>query len=321
MHPSGKSVGYANAARFRTGKTTVARLYAKFLHEMELLDSDEFCETSGMMMAASGASGAENALKTLSDGGVLFIDEAYQLTTDYVGGTGRQALDVVLTAIENLMGKVVVIFVGYHDEMELFHEHNPGLTGRIPYNMGFDDFDDGELWSILCDNIDKRYKGKMVVEGGLDGLYMRIVVRRLSQTRGSRGFSNARAVENILAVISQRQARRLLQQKRSGNGRLDCFLLSKEDLIGPDPLTASLECPAWTELQRMVGLEEVKKCVQHLIGMMGVNYRRELEDRKPMQLSLNQVFIGAPGTGKTTVAKLYGQILSRLGYLSRGDGK
>ncbi|KAI1207185.1 P-loop containing nucleoside triphosphate hydrolase protein [Annulohypoxylon truncatum] len=303
-----------------TGKTTIARLYANFLHSLGILGSNHVQEMSGIKVTTKGAVGIQQELDTLliMGGGVLFVDEAYQLTAPYVDGVGRPALDIILSAMENNIGKLVVIFVGYKDEMVSFFEHNPGLSSRIPYTMNFTDFSDGELWKILCDNITKQYGGRMQIEGGMDGLYMRIAIRRLAQVRGSRSFGNARAVENLLARISQRQAQRLTKEKRY-NRKQNYLLFKKEDLIGPDPATAAHNSEAWAQLHKLIGLDQVKECVKSMIGMMRLNYRRELRERPPLKFSLNQLFVGNPGTGKTTAARLYGRILADLGYLSHGD--
>ncbi|RTE83779.1 hypothetical protein BHE90_001583 [Fusarium euwallaceae] len=305
-----------------TGKTTIARLYARFLNELDILDSDEFEETSGIKVATEGPQAIRQQIEEMieeSGGGVLFVDEAYQLTAPYVGGFGRQALDVILTMMENHIGELAVIFVGYKDEMEPFFEHNPGLASRIPYTMNFSDFDDAELWRILADNINKQYRGRMRVKDGLDGLYMRIAIRRLAQARGSRGFGNARAVENLLARITERQAQRISKEKQHFVSNPNYFLFTQEDLIGPDPSVMASQCTAWPELQKLIGLDQVKECVERMVGMIKFNYQRELREESPLKFSLNQLFVGAPGTGKTTVAKLYGRILSDLGYLSKGD--
>ncbi|XDG04538.1 hypothetical protein ABKA04_004153 [Annulohypoxylon sp. FPYF3050] len=246
--------------------------------------------------ATSGPDKIKKKIKkilTTHNGGVLFVDEAYQLTASYANSGGRAAIDIMLTAMENNIGKLVVIFVGYKDEMESFFEHNPGLYSRIPYTMNFADFTDGELWKILSDNISKQYGGTMQVEDGMNGLYMRIAIRRLAQTRGSRNFGNARAVQNLLAQISERQAQRLRRERRS-NLQPNYFLFTKEDLIGPDPSTAAKKSEAWAKLQELIGLHQVKDSVQSMIRMMDLNYRRELP-------------------------KLYGQIMAELGYLSHGD--
>ncbi|KAF3061890.1 Protein CbxX, plasmid [Daldinia childiae] len=308
-----------------TGKTTFARLYAKFLCSLGILESDCVKETTGIDIATKGTAAIKSKIKGMLHGyrndrigGVLFVDEAYQLTAPYADSVGRAALDIILTMMENNVGKLVVIFVGYKDEMESFFEHNPGLSSRIPYTMNFADFTDGELWKILSDNITREYGGKMKVEDGMHGLYMRIAIRRLAQNRGNRSFGNARAVQNLLSKIANRQAQRLKRERKYG-GRPDIFLFTKEDLIGPDPATASTSSEAWMELQRLIGLNQVKECVRSMIKTIQHNYLRELAERPPLKFSLNQLFVGNPGTGKTTVAKLYGRILADLGYLSKGD--
>lgn len=312
------------------GKTTVARIYARFLHSVGVLNSDNVKETSGAKLASfGGKKKVKKIIKKLvgttgsPSSGVLFIDEAYQLTAPHSSTEGRQALDIILTEMENKIGQLVVVFVGYNKEMESFYEHNPGLASRIPYSMQFADFEDAELWNILHDKIVKKYNGQMEVEEGLGGRYMRIVIRRLARSRGIRGFGNARAVDNLLAKISERQAKRLakIRKERSCQPEhKEYFCFTKEDLIGPEPSQAIRESAAWKKLEELIGLNAVKKSAEVMASIIQTNYQRELDEQKPLDFSLNRVFYGSPGTGKTTVAKLYGRIMADLGLLSNGEG-
>lgn len=303
-----------------TGKTTVARLYAKFLASMGVIPGTEFVETTGSRLANDGVSGCKQILDKILEngGGAMFIDEAYQLTQSSFGGT--QVLDFLLAEVENLTGKMVFILAGYQRPMEKFFAHNIGLPSRFPHELKFQDYDDGELLKILGQNIQSRWSQQMKVEGGLGGLYCRIVSRRVGRGRGREGFGNARAIENVISRISDRQSDRLKKARRRSKSIADNFLLTREDLIGQEPAQALEGSKAWKGLKAMIGLEAVKQSIHALLGTISWNYKRELSEQHPIEYGLNKVFLGSPGTGKTTVAKLYGQILVDLGLLSNGEG-
>ncbi|KAJ4487682.1 P-loop containing nucleoside triphosphate hydrolase protein [Lentinula aciculospora] len=302
-----------------TGKTTVARIYAQFLSSVGILPGSEFIETTGSRIATDGVSGIKAHIEAVlnAGGGAIFVDEAYQLVSEH-NIQGSQVLDFMLAEMENNVGKLVFILAGYNKQMEKFFEHNPGLSSRVPYSLNFKDYTDEQLLEMFKRLIERKYTGKMVIEGGLEGLYTRIAIRRLGRGRGRAGFGNARALENVFNQVKARQARRITEQRKNG-ARPDDYLLVKEDLIGPEPSGALERSASWTTLQKLIGLSVVKESVNNFIDSIRTNYLRELKETKPLIVSLNRVFTGSPGTGKTTVAKLYGRILADLGLLSNGE--
>lgn len=303
------------------GKTTVARLYAQFLASIRVLPGTEFIETTGSRLANEGVPGAKKHIEQIlnAGGGALFLDEAYQLADGRNAGN-TTVLDFLLAEIENRVGKVVFILAGYVKEMEKFFEHNPGLDSRLPHRLHFADYIDDELLVMLCRLIKKKYKDRAKIEGGVNGLYARIAVRRLGRGRGREGYGNARALENVWAKISERQAERL-QGERAAGANPDDFFFTKEDIIGPEPSDAIRDSAAWKKLHGLIGLKSVKDSIKGLVDRMQLNYERELEEKPPIEVSLNRIFLGSPGTGKTSVGKLYGEILADMGLLSKREGK
>ncbi|KAL7798766.1 P-loop containing nucleoside triphosphate hydrolase protein [Trichoderma afarasin] len=302
-----------------TGKTTVARIWGKFLTGIGAIPGDCFKETTGSKLANMGVKGCEDLLEQIKEdgGGVLFIDEAYQLSSGNSSG-GKAVLDYLLAEVENLRGKIVFVLAGYSKQMESFFAHNPGFPSRFPITMNFEDYSDEELLRILKRQVNRKYSNRMEVEDGPDGLYFRIAARRVGRGRGKEGFGNARSIENCLVRIEKRQANRIRLERRAKKSPND-FLFTKEDIIGPEPSLSLQSCKAWKKMNEMIGLKEVKEQVKILLDSLTTNYERELAEEPPMEFTLNRVFLGSPGTGKTTVAELYGEILGTLGLLSNGE--
>lgn len=255
---------------------------------------------------------------------VCLTDCDTQLTAEHASDQGRQALDQLLYVMEANIGKLVVVFAGYEEELESVLAHNPGFASRIRYTFQFDDFSNETLHRILVRKIETVYKGNMKVEGGFDGKYLWAAIRKLGRGRGKHGFGNARAVHTLFQDICGRQARRLedLPEYMGENGpSSDIFLLTRDDILGhPPPLTVP-DTPEWRELKKMPGIDQVKDAVRNIYHSIGQNYLRDIKSEPPLNIPLRYVFLGPPGTGKTTVVDLFARILAHANLVRTQQGR
>jgi len=146
----------------------VARLYAKFLTLVGVIAGTQFVETTGATVANKGVAGCKKLLDDILNkgGGVVFIDEAYQLTSGNSVGSGV-VLDFILPKVENLTGKVVFVLAGYNRKIESFFSYNLGLPSRFLTDLRFTDYTDNELLRILELKINSRYSKRIKVEDRL----------------------------------------------------------------------------------------------------------------------------------------------------------
>jgi len=191
-----------------TGKTMIARFMSRVYHSLGLLSKGHLTEVdrSGLVAGYIG----QTAIKTSkvveeAIGGVLFIDEAYTLTSKTENDFGFEAVDTILKAMEDNRDDLVVIVAGYIDLMEDFIDSNPGLRSRFNKYVNFDDYTSEEMSAIFelqckksCYILDDDAKAELTE-------YFKAV----SEESGE--FGNARGVRNTFERILTEQANRIAE--------------------------------------------------------------------------------------------------------------
>ena len=302
-----------------TGKTTVARIVARAFRALGIAKTGQLVETdrSGLVGRYEG----ETAVKTNAKideaiGGILFVDEAYQLVSGENDDYGKEAIATLLKRMEDDRDRLIVIAAGYTDEMRDFLDANSGLRSRFPRMIEFADYTAPELAAIFRSMAKKNeFALAPDLDAGLDAAIAKLTAKR------DRTFGNARFVRQLFEDATARQATRLAESGELDAEALKTLALAdlsagerKEDIRAP-----KIE-DVLAELDSLVGLQPVKDEVRRLVATVRANkLRAEKGLENNVTMSYNFVFTGNPGTGKTTVARILGKAFRALGVLERAN--
>ena len=208
-----------------TGKTTIARLVARYLKAIGALKGGQLIEVGrGDLVGRYTGHTAPltNSVIQSALGGVLFIDEAYSLYRGEQDSFGLEAIDTLVKGMEDHRDELVVILAGYTREMETFLTANSGLASRFPNKIEFPDYTADELLDIT--NVLARGKGYRLAESctePLRGYYER------RQAEDARTAGNGRLARNTLEKAIFNQSRRLVAEPAA---ELDVILPSDLEL-------------------------------------------------------------------------------------------
>lgn len=191
-----------------TGKTTIARILAKYLKAIGALRGGQLVEVTRADLVGRYVGHTAPLTNTVIQsalGGVLFIDEAYSLYRGGEDSFGLEAIDTLVKGIEDNRGDLVVILAGYTKEMQLFLSANSGLASRFPNQIEFPDYTGEELYRITL-SIAKS-KGYILDESCKEPL---INWYDAQQAADAATNGNGRMARNVLEKAILNQARRLV---------------------------------------------------------------------------------------------------------------
>jgi SpoVK/Ycf46/Vps4 family AAA+-type ATPase len=310
-----------------TGKTTVVKRLGQIYKSMGLLSKGHVKEVDrSHLIGEYIGQTAPKVKKVLEEakGGILFIDEAYALSRegDDAKDFGKEAIEVLIKEMSDGSKDLAVMFAGYPKEMDNFLKSNPGLKSRIGNYFHFEDFTPDELHAIanraaidrhvVLTEDANNYLGEQLMEG----------FRNRDRT-----FGNARYAISLIEEAKMNLGLRMMK-------RTDIKDVSKETLSTIEKedielvfkqrdkkkyhitINEKLLQSAMDELNALVGIDSIKNEINELVKL--IRFYNDIGKDVLNKFSLHTVFLGNPGTGKTTVARIMGKIFKALGLLERG---
>ncbi|MFT0604322.1 AAA family ATPase [Bacillus cereus] len=288
------------------GKTTAARILARILYGLGIVNNPNIVEVSRNDIVSEyigqTAKLTNEAINRAMDG-VLFIDEAYALSRGGEQDFGKEAIDTLVKAMEDHKGNFVVILAGYSKEMEDLLSSNSGLRSRISTPIIFRDYNANELLEITKGMVNKK---GYILEGNIDNKLTMLLER--NQLKGKIDAGNARLVRNLVEKSIRNHAIKYLD-----NPNIPVNILTAQD-FGIQNDNFDLEI----ELNKLIGHDQVKSIIRSLESQIYVNQKRRRAKLKTINQSLHMVFSGNPGVGKTTIARILATMLKQLGVLKKG---
>lgn len=291
-----------------TGKTTVARILGRTLYETGVIPTDTFVEVTRKDLVSEYI--GETAKKTQevldrSKGGILFIDEAYSLYSESEKDHGKEAVDTILTFMEDNRYNTMIIFAGYTDEMNQFLKMNSGLESRIPNKFYFDDYSPEEIAQIGYTNLKKQ--GYKLNEKKYKDIVMWLYSHSIDK-------SNARWVRNINEKLLKAHATRVIETQSKDTITIPDEVI--DSLTGNEKLNKEEKMKELlNQLDNLIGLDNVKEYVHRLMQQAKVDKMLMDEGNVTNKPSYHMIFAGNPGTGKTTVANIIAELFYYLNIL------
>ena len=281
-----------------TGKTEVARIVARLLRACGLRSTGEFVEISAATDLTSRHVGEAverlNAAINQATGGVLFIDEAYQLARG--GSQLREVADALMKAMEDRRGQMTVILAGYDREMRDVWALNPGLRSRIPESndFHFEDYKAEELVGIFEV---MAQQGGIIVEPDAKGPVLDFITRELQCGR----FANGRGVRNLFDASLKK--------------RIECG--SDGICHGCIPNPASYDPSEASEVLLTI-VNGLPGAPQSFLNICRDQICKRAEHGE-LHLLPHAAILGSRGCGLSQAIPVYASLLKACGYVRRGQ--
>ncbi len=211
-----------------TGKTTVARLISQIYRSLGILSRGHLIETSraGLVAGYIGQTAIKvQEVVNKALGGVLFIDEAYTLSSGGSQDYGLEAIETLLKMMEDHRDDLIIVVAGYTEKMDGFLSSNPGLMSRFNKRLNFKDYSPLQLVEIF-----KLFCSQAHFSLSHTANQKLIEVFSVLFSRRDETFGNGRLARNIFEETISNQANRIISIAQVDERTLST--IEAEDLPG-----------------------------------------------------------------------------------------
>jgi len=285
-----------------TGKTTIAKIVADIFKDEGIVEYGQLIKVTRADLVSEHIGGTALKTKGVIDqaiGGVLFIDEAYTLSQGGDGDFGQEAIDMLVEAMTDRKGEFSVIIAGYPDDIENLLLTNAGLKRRFKHKILLKDYEPKILKEIFIRLVQKA---EYSISAELDEKLLGFLTNWFN-ARDERTFGNAGELEEQIFE-------KMIENLKDNENELKLLHIPKElqKFIKQKSIT-----DATKELDKLIGLQLAKNNISSIINSMKISRLRD-----EGVTSGHYIFQGNPGTGKTTLARILGELFKDLKLLSKG---